>query len=56
MLHRKDTTLNVFKVQNTSFKFIQAKRNISMENLLTCRGVLRDIGWGSAEIGKMDLY
>ena len=27
-----------------------------MKNLLTCGGVLRDIGWGNAEEGKMDLY
>lgn len=56
MLHRKDTALNMFKVQNKSFKFIQAQRNVSMENLLTLGSDLRDMSWGNAEVEKMDLY
>lgn len=46
----------MLELQNKGFKFIQVQRNISMENLLTSRGVLRDIGWGNAEVVKMDLY
>lgn len=46
----------MLELQNKGFKFIQVQRNISMENILTSRGVLRDIAWGNAEVVKMDLY